>query len=414
LRQGIKFSDGSDWNAEVAEWNLLKSKEEGTLNPNIKEVRATGEYDLVVDLGGTYLNSILSIMSSHNFCFVSRENYETNGEDYAREHVVGTGPFLLEEYVPGEKVTFTRNDNYWQEGMPYLDRVEFYAITDTMTQNAALMSTGDQSIQVLGSGNGEQIMTLVEALGDDIYIDRYPGGAMTLFPSSADENSPLNNGKVRQAISYAIDRQALVDARGFGVLEPAYQPMPVDTNGYINDPAYNCSYDPEKAKQLLTEAGYPDGFTLTINFMPPQDRDMDVAIETMIEAIGINVTSEFPEAGLAATLRNDWDGLLFMSLSRLPPTASITRLFLDPDYQFFPKMLRPDGWPELYQAQRMTEVQDDEITADLFKLLMDNMTLIPVYYTYSNYLIRSEYHNTGWGMHATQTMWTPHAAWMEQ
>jgi peptide/nickel transport system substrate-binding protein len=415
LRKGIKFSDGSDWNAEVAAWNFQKSIDAKTMNPNVKGVKATGEYDLQIDLGGSYLNSILSIMASHCFSFISKESYDKNGEDYARTHPVGTGPFMLEEYVPGEKVTYTKNENYWQDGQPYLDRVEFYVITDVMTQNAALMSTGGDACQILVNiSQGEQISTLVQTLGDQIYIDRFASGVMALFPSSMDEASPLNKLEVRQAISYALDRQALCDARGFGILEPAAQLIPEGYDGHIDDPAYAVSYDPEKAKQLLADAGYPDGFELTVNNLPPVDRDMCVAIQSMLEAVGIKVTGEYPEAGLAATLRSEWDGLLFYPFTKLPATASITRLYLDPGYQFFPKMLRPDGYEELYNAQRVTEQQDPVLSANLFKSLMDDMTIIPVYNNYTNCLIRSNVHNTGWGIYTTQTMWTPGSAWIEQ
>jgi len=414
LRKGIKFSDGSDFNAEVAAWNFQISIDKKTMNPNVKGVKAIGEYDLQIDLGGVYLNSILSIMSSHCFSFVSKENYDKNGEEYARTHVVGTGPFLLEEYVPGEKVTYTKNENYWQEGKPYLDRVEYYIITDVMTQNAALMSTGDQGVHVLPSASGEQISTLVAALGDEIYIDRFASGCYAYFPDSMDENSPLSKLEVRQALSYAIDRETLCEARGFGILEPATQLIAAGYDGYIDDPAYNCSYDPEKAKQLLADAGYPDGFELTINNIFGADKDIAMALQGMFEAVGIKVTSEFPEAGLSATLRNEWSGLLFNPFTKLPATASITRLYLDPKYQFFPKIARPEGYEALYDAQRVTEQQDPEISAELFKLLYDNMTIIPVYNMYNNYLIRKNVHNTGWGIYTTQTMWTPAEAWMEQ
>ncbi len=172
-----------------------------------------GDYEIALKYD-EYANDVLTGLTTHSNAMISMESYEKNGEDWAKDNPVGTGPFMLKSYNRGASIEFEKNPDYWQEGKPYLDGIEYHFIKDTMTQNVAMQAEGDQSIDVLQTTSGEQISYLRE-LG--LNVISAPMGTNCLVPSSTIEGSPLSKVEVRQAISYALNRQPIVDARGFGV-----------------------------------------------------------------------------------------------------------------------------------------------------------------------------------------------------
>jgi len=413
LRDDVNFHDGSKFNAEVVKWNIEMSIEGGMMNPAVIGAEVTGEYDVTVKLGD-YTNAILNIFASHQFCMVSKEYYEANGAQAAKDNPCGTGPFKFQEQIAGSKLSYTKFDGYWQEGKPYLDGVEYISMSDVMTQMAAMQSQGEDQISVLNSFAGETVATLMDTA--DVVVNKIPMGAMGLFPSSLDENSPLNNVLVRQAISLAIDRESLVAARGFGVFEVSQQVIPAPYDGSFAEPdtaKYKLYYDVEEAKALLAEAGYPDGFSTTIYGMSG-DRDIVIAVQEQLRAIGIEATVEFPESGASTTLRaNGWDGMLFFVVRALASISSTFRLHFDPAYQYFPSMWRPDD--EALYTQIRT---DPNIAIDLIEEyhdhLLTNMVMIPVYDAYDAYVIQKTVHDAGFGDWGVGTMWMPANTWIDQ
>jgi peptide/nickel transport system substrate-binding protein len=115
-----------------------------------------------------------------------------------------------------------------------------------------------------------------------------------------DENSPLSKLEVRQAISYAIDRDTLCSALGPKFYTPALQMYPEPFKGVLPD-SYNCTYDPDKAKELLAEAGYPDGIEINFFVPPSMDKDAMIAVSKMLGDAGIQCDMQFPEAAWPTT-----------------------------------------------------------------------------------------------------------------
>ncbi|SHH99185.1 peptide/nickel transport system substrate-binding protein [Sporobacter termitidis DSM 10068] len=418
LRQDVKFTDGSDFNADVAAWNIQQAIDAGIINPAISGVSVTGPYEIKVQLDN-WSNTILSTFASHSFSMISKEAFEKNGIDWARENPVGTGPFKLKEYVRGERITYEKNENYWQAGKPYLDGVEYVFIRDVMTQNAAVQASGDQGVDVLNTNSAEQMITLNSP---DIYLDKMAIGPVSLVPSSNNPDSPLSKLEVRQAISYAIDRQSLVDARGFGILTPATQFIPDTWGAHLPD-SYNLSYNTEKAKELLAQAGYPNGFTTKLIAMPGMvDKDMVVAVQSMLQAVGINVELEFPDSGGYSNYRfNGWEGMLVQHTRSLPAIANTFGLYFDVkkddatgaySYIYMPSTWRP--LEELYNAEQAAGQAiepDDKLLQDVHKIIMDNMICIPLYNIYDAFIIKNNVHDTGFSQWGAGTMFLPADAW---
>jgi len=157
IKPNIKFSDGSALTAEVAGWNLMKYLEAKLLNQNITGYEARGELILAVKFE-IWSNGLLGSIAAS--CFCSKEAYEKNGEEWAKENPVGTGPFIMKEYIHGQYLKAERNPNYWQDGKPYLDGIEFHFIRDAMAQNMALQAEGEDRIDVLNLNSAEQVSML--------------------------------------------------------------------------------------------------------------------------------------------------------------------------------------------------------------------------------------------------------------
>lgn len=418
LRQGVKYTDGSDFNAESAAWQVQQAIDSKNFNANLIGVEVTGEYEIKAILSA-WSNSILSTFAASSLRMVSMESFVKNGLDYARDHPVGTGPFVLKEYVRGEKIVYEKNVNYWQESKPYLDGLEYVFIRDVMTQSAALQATGEQGIDVLNTTSAELAVSLG---GLDVYSENMASGAISLIPSSNDPNSPLSDIKVRQAISYAIDRDSLVAARGFGVLTPAMQIIPDAWSAHLPD-SYNLSYNVDQAKALLAEAGYKDGFTTKLFAMPGiVDKDAVVAIQSMLAAVGITAELEFPDAGGYSNYRNKgWDGMLVQIIRAFPQIDNTFTLFFDVQkdaatgvysHRYLPSAWRP--YEELYTAQKAsaaTSSVEPALVQEVHKIMLENLICVPLYNVYDIYLIKNNVHDTGFTQWSASTVYLPADAW---
>lgn len=409
LREGVHFIDGSELTAEVAIWNLLLAQEANYVSRVVTSMEERGKYEFAL-LFDSFSNEILSSLATRSAGIMSKEAYETHGVEWARENPVGTGPFKFKEYVHGSHLTYVRNENYWQEGKPYLDGMEIQFIRDVMTQNAAIQSEGDQSINLLNTTSGEQV-ALLRDLGLEASLQ--PIGAISLTPNSLDADSPLAILEVRQAISYALNRDILMQARGFGVMTPAYQFVDPAWREAQLPAEYNCAYDVEKSKALLAQAGYPNGFNTKLIAQPGlADRDTVVAIQGMLAAVGINAELDFPDSGGYSSVRaSGWDGLLVQHTRSL---ASTSRTF---SYYFGPSRILTRLWvPDEMQAAIEAAAAKADNAEELkvcHKMVLDNMLVIPVYNLADGWVTKPYVKGGEFGLWGSGTMGLPFNIYFE-
>ncbi len=286
LRKGIKFHDGTELNAEVAKWNLDNYIASPT-NQYWASSEVIDAYTVKVNFR-MWVNTIISSFTGNAAWMVSKDAYDKNGIDWARNNPVGTGPFMFKSFQRDESYKYVRNPNYWVEGKPYLDAVEVLFVADSMTQKAAMQS-----------GEAHMLQTEAGKLAKDLQTVGFQTifklvTVYSLMPDTAHPESPFANQAVREAVEYAINREAIANAFSYGFWEAQYQ-IP-----YPDSPAFNPNfnarkYDPEKAKELLAEAGYPDGFTTTILNNPSIiDRNIAVALQSNLDAIGITAELSYP------------------------------------------------------------------------------------------------------------------------
>ncbi len=392
IQPNVKFSDGSALTADVAGWNIMKQVE-AKIMTNVTGYETRGDLVLVLKFD-QWANTIITGLSTVGI--VSKESFEKNGEEWAKDNPVGTGPFIMQEYVHGQYLKAVKNPNYWREGKPYLDGVEFDFIRDTMMQNMAIQSTGSDGIDVLNINSAEQISQLKASGQFDIVI--LETGPVTLTPSSMDPNSPLSKLEVRQAISYAIDRDAIVAARGFGVYSPATQLLVESSKAHLDD-SNNLTYDVQKAKDLLAQAGYPDGFKTTLYAQPGiADKDVVQAVQLMLSEVGITADVQFPDAGGHATLRNEgWDGIIVGGFRNFANPYLTFFLSFDPFQMFTVSAARPENWMGILFGATAPPEPDAALYADAHKALLTNLTTIPVYNMSDNWAIKKNVHDTHYG-----------------
>jgi len=296
LRKGVKFHDGTDWNAEALKWNFERIIE-GRGRPStdkVKSLEVVDEYTLVMHL------SEFNWMMFEDFGFaqmISPTAFEKagggdmeKGKQWARMNPVGTGPFKVAEYKRDAYIKYIKNDNYWRQGMPYLDGIEIHALPDPMVA-AAKLEAGEADMW-LGVTDVPNILDLKEK---GYKINWELGMSTCIIFDSNNPKSIFANKKVRDAIEYAIDRPAIAKMLGQGLYEPLFQLARAKSPTYIE--GYNPRpYNPEKAKQLLAEAGYHNGFKTTMLALPPS-RDAVSALKSYLGNIGIDVSADVADFG---------------------------------------------------------------------------------------------------------------------
>ncbi len=412
LHEGIKFHDGTDFNAKSAKWNLDHAIE-AKVAQGWDAVEVVDDYTIRIRFTN-YQNVFLSRAAGRSTGMISPTAFEKNGIEWARWNPVATGPFTFVKFQRGNILEYKKNDNYWMKGKPYLDGVHYLFIRDPMTQQAALRTKDpEQRVDVLSVTSGEQA-AMMKAQGFEVLS--MPIGPISMIPDSANADSPLANHKVREAISYAIDREGIVKARGFGIWKPAYQFQPDVMPTYLPD-FEGTRYNPEKAKQLLAEAGFPDGFKTKMIVMPAMvDRDAAVAVQNDLKKIGVQVELEFPDMGGYMNYRfQGWNnGFMVHHTRALANFNSTFSIYFLPNYKQFPSLKRTEGLIPAIDASNNTPEPSAEKGQPLSRMIAQDTMVIPLYYVYELYIMRPNVHNTGFTEYSGGTVFKPENTWMSK
>lgn len=291
LKEGIKFTDGSDFNADVVKWEFDLMEEFGNSSQicNPVETRVIDEYTVEVQYDSFSLDWEDMI---GQVLIYSKKAYEDNGLDWCVTNMVGTGPFVLDEYVVDSYMSFSRNENYWQEGLPYLDGVRHQIIPEWSAEMSAFVN-GEIDWFVCGDLSTIESLT---AMGIENAGIQHPNSdtVFGVYPNSMIEGDPFYIKEVRQAVLlYGVDWDLVTfAAKGqYGV--KTIQGVTKGALGYTEELEEKSYYDPDLAKQMLADAGYPDGFKtkiITANYGVPaatalQDQLKLIGIEAEVEQI---------------------------------------------------------------------------------------------------------------------------------
>jgi peptide/nickel transport system substrate-binding protein len=287
LRKGVNFHDGTPFNAQAAKWNL-DNYIASPFNQYWASTEVIDDYTIKVNFV-IWVNTILNSFTGNGAWMVSPTAFEKNGIDWARNNPVGTGPFKFESFQRDVSYKVVRNPDYWQKGKPYLDGIEIDYIADPMTQRAAIQAGEAHMLQLEPGKTAKDL----ENLGFQTYFQLVT--VYSLMPDTAHTDSPYAIQKVREAVEYALDRESMAKAFSYGYWEAQYQIPYPSSSAYNPNFTLARKYNVDKAKQLLDEAGYKQGFHTTILVNPAIiDRSIPVALQANLADVGITADLSFP------------------------------------------------------------------------------------------------------------------------
>jgi peptide/nickel transport system substrate-binding protein len=364
LAEGVTFHDGTPFSAEDVKFSLDRARAEDSTNPQkglfaaIENVEVIDDNTVEVTLSAPQGNFLFN-MAWGEAAIVSQASADTN-----QENPIGTGPFKFENWARGSAVTLSRYEEYWGDDV-HLDRAEFRFVPDAAAAIPALLSgdihamsnvpVGDALPQiendprfevVIGSTEGETILSLNNA------------------------REPFDDLRVRQAIAHAINREEAIAGNGLGGLG-----TPIGSHFAPHHPAYvdltdTYPYDPERARELLAEAGFPDGLSATLRLPPPTyAREGGQVIASQLRQVGIDleiIPVEWAEWLSQVFTDKDFDMTI---ISHVEPMD--IGIYARPDYYF---QYQNEEFNALYEELTVTadEARRNEIFGDLQRILAED------------------------------------------
>lgn len=413
LRQGVKFQDGTDFNAQAVKWNLdhwISSKMAIGTTQFWKSIDVIDDYTIRINLTA-WQNPMARSFADATAFQVSPTAYQKNGETWMQTHMVGTGPFIQTDFQRDVSMTLKKNPNYWDTGKPYLDGIQQLFVADDLTRESLLKSGGADMID---DNNNNLLASELKAAGY-IILPQPHSGFFSLVPDSLNANSPWSKLDVRLAAEYAIDKQSLAKTFGYGYEQAADQYYPPGTSAYDPNLAPR-TYDPAKAKQLLAEAGYPDGFKTNLVVAVNASRDIAVALQAELQAVGIQVTLQYPQFGAwIQQVTGTWEnGVQFMTQSLWPNPNANWNLFVSEPPNWFKSLAHPTGWKDMLFASFATTNPDPAMMQKLEDALYNDVTFIPVTWHEGTFATTTQVHDTGYGTRGMWTWWNSQNTWLSK
>ncbi len=283
LREGVTFHDGTGFDAEDVKFSLDRARAEDSTNAQkglfaaIEAVEAVDPTTVKVTLKEPQ-GSFLYNLGWGDAVIVAPESAEAN-----KEKPIGTGPFKFDNWAKGSSITISKADSYWGEPVS-LDKAEFRIIPDAAAAVPALLTGDVQAFPNMPAGDA-----LPQIQADprfEVVVGSTEGETIL---STNNKKPPFDQLKVRQAIAHALDREAIIAGNGSGYGTPIGSHFSPANEAYV-DLTGTYPHDPAKAKELLAEAGFPDGFSATLKLPPPAyARDGGQIVAAQLREVGINL-----------------------------------------------------------------------------------------------------------------------------
>ena len=283
LQAGVKFHDGTPFDATVAKFALDRARASGSINPQRAALAAIDRIEVLAPLQLRLLlkrpaGSLLQALGGGAFVMVAPASAAGNAT-----HPVGTGPFRFAAWRRGEAVELGRNTAYWRTP-PVIERLRFQFIADPSAAYAALMA-GDVDV----FPNFPAPENLAQFKADPRFVLNIGSSEGETLLAINNQRAPLNLLPVRRAIAHALDRRAIIDGAMFGYGIPIGSHFPPGNAAYV-DLTGNSAFDPEQARALLAEAGLAQGFELKLKLPPtPYARRSGEIVAAQLARIGIRV-----------------------------------------------------------------------------------------------------------------------------
>jgi peptide/nickel transport system substrate-binding protein len=315
LRKGVKFHDGTALDADAVKFNwdqaILQKRAELTNLKSVDVIDGSTVRANLVQWDNTIVKSLL--VNYGKMCSPTAFN-KNGGEAWATLNPVGTGPFKFVSFKRDVDIKYTKNLDYWQTGKPYLDGINIVMFADTTTRLLSLRG-GEIDMAEINPQDVKDIQTITNFT--IVKLNTGLGAALqSLMADSGHADSPFAKLQVRQAVSYAVDTKAIVNSIYYG------QYLTTNQWGIQGNPGFNPAvkgypYDPAKAKQLLADAGYPNGFK-TKYYFQSEFANEATAVQGFLKAVGIDLEMDPMNQGRWSTAgQQGWNGGILRTSNRI-------------------------------------------------------------------------------------------------
>lgn len=290
LREGVSFTNGEPMNADavVHSVNIFMDKEQTPAYARVAapfdSVEKVDDMTVRIKLKDTYPPLALALSQIY---IVPPKHWNEVGLEKFGQAPIGTGPFKFVEWVRDDKLVMEVNKDYWGDLPEGIDGLIWRPVPDDSARVAGL-TTGEYHIAK------DLPVTAIPALENNAELQLVPVPSYRIYQigmsSLPQHESPLQKKMVRQALNYAIDKEAIINSLFFGKAEALNGQVLRKSQLGFNPDLKDYPYDPEKAKAMLAEAGYPDGFTIPFKFPSgryAQDREVSEAVAGMLSKVGV-------------------------------------------------------------------------------------------------------------------------------
>lgn len=348
LKEGVKFHNGEILTSEDVKYTIERYKETGLVAHMLElidEVEVVDDYNFIIRTSEPFA-ALLAHLSHNSAGIINQKSVEAGGEDYGQKPI-GTGPYLLEDWKAGDSIVLKRFEDYHGD-LPAMEEITFKVIPEANNRTIAL-ETGE--VDIIYQVDPEDQARIDE----DEELVFYEAPAFSLqYMGMNTSKKPFDDVRVRKAINHAIDKEQLIEVVLRGAGTPANQVL-TDTLLGHNPDIKGYEYDPEKARELLKEAGYPDGFETELWTNDNQIRvRMTEMIQAQLKEVGIDVKTKTLEWGAyleeSATGNQDMY-MLGWSISTADPDQGIGGLYHS-------KNLGSGGNRSFYENDKVDELLD--------------------------------------------------------
>jgi len=412
LRKGVKFHDGTDFNAEAVKYNLEQVVAANL--PGSFALKKVSSYDIIdpytLRMNLTAFDQTLLLRLAQSVIGQISSPTAMKTKTTPQERAVGTGPFKFHSWKRDDFIKAVKNPDYWQKGKPYVDSVTYRYIADS---TAMLMAFKAGEVHIVAPMEPVDVMKARE--------EGYEAGPQglswihSIIPDGNNPDSPFADKRVRKALEYAIDRKGFVEGIGMGLYRVTYQ-MATPENPWYDHDLKPYEYNVAKVKQLLAEAGYPGGFKTPFVTDVRGRKDIISAVVTYLKEVGIEVevdVATFPR--MMELQQKGWKGILYPGFPQ--PINLVNYVARWGDAGNFVSFYRPPGWQSKWETL-YTEPDDakrENQLKETIRLIYDESIAIPLADTNSLYVRnRDQVYNYWFHSNATSGWWESADVWIKK
>lgn len=409
LREGVTFHDGSEMTAEdvAYSYNYIRVPENGSPGAGdfamIANVEAVDPTTVRFTLSAP--NASLPMTLGNKYGAIVPAGYfdDENAKTRMNAESVGTGPFMLAEFQPNSNILLVKNENYWEDGVPYLDEANFAILPNSASMLIALQNQRIDLVALSRPQDVQQVETV-----EDLVVERWPSLAQKAIDLGS-ELEPLDDVRVRQAIALAVDKEELMQASigGYGQTIGTMVAGMQEKWGLPLEQTSFQTVDLERARTLLAEAGHEDGFDLKLTTITGYDW-MDPAAVTLREQlgrIGVNLEIERVDLGVwIDNFRSRQMGFTFNDWATQPdPNLLFFRHFhQQPEGADFRNWNNEDASRLLDKGRATSDIAERQAIYDEFQMILDETVPTIMLFSADHITVRHErvqnyqQHPTGW------------------